>query len=108
MDKRIRAAVFNRATPPGESIAICEACYNENATDFHHSIGGNGKRRQHESIESGFALGDKCHRLIESKDGARLRRQLILVAQQRYFDQGLTEDEVRQRMGGKIYSELEG
>jgi hypothetical protein len=107
VDKQIRAAVFERATPAGEDYAVCEACGKENATDFHHSIGGTGKRQQHESVETGFALGDKCHRLIESPYGAELRRKLILIAQQRYFDQGLTEDEVRVKMGGKIYFELE-
>lgn len=46
MDKHIRAAVFERATPPGEPYAVCEACGMENATEFHHCIGGNGKRKQ--------------------------------------------------------------
>jgi hypothetical protein len=107
LNKKVRAAVFDRATPPGEDYAICEACGMENATEFHHSIGGNGKRKQHESIETGFALGNRCHRLIESPYGAELRRKLILIAQQRYFEQGLSEDEVRVRMGGKIYEPLE-
>jgi hypothetical protein len=65
------------------------------------------KAQQHESVETGFALGDRCHGEIESKNGAPLRRRLILIAQQRYFDQGLTEDEVREKMGGKIYGPLE-
>lgn len=107
MDKHIREAVFERATPPGESYAVCEGCGMENATQFHHCIGGNGKRKKHESVETGFALGLNCHTLIESHKGAALRRKLILIAQQRYFDQGFSEDEVRKRMGGKIYLELE-
>jgi hypothetical protein len=106
-DKSIRAAVFSRATPKGSAVAICEFCGSEMATELHHSIGGNGKRMQHESVESCFALGEKCHKQIESKDGKRIRRQLILTAQRRYFDQGLSEDKVRRMMGGKIYSELE-
>lgn len=106
MNKRIRAAVFERATPPGESYAVCEGCGMEIATEFHHCIGGNGKRKQHESIETGFALGNRCHSLIESPKGAELRRKLILIAQQRFFEQGLSEDEVRKKMGGKIYSEV--
>jgi hypothetical protein len=106
-DKSIRVAVFERATPKGSTIAICEFCGSEVATELHHSIGGNGKRIQHESVETCFALGDKCHGAIESKDGAEIRRKLILIAQRKYFDQGLTEDEVRRKLGGKIYSELE-
>jgi len=108
MDKHIRETVFKRATPPGESYAICEVCGMENATEFHHCIGGNGKRTQHESVETGFALGNRCHSLIESPYGAGLRRKLILIAQQRYFDEGVSEDEVREKMGGKIYSPYRG
>jgi hypothetical protein len=107
VDKQIRAAVFERATPAGEDYAVCEGCSLENASELHHSIGGVGKRTQHESVETCFALGNKCHGLIESPHGAPLRRKLILIAQQRYFDQGLTEDEVRVKMGGKIYGPLE-
>jgi hypothetical protein len=46
--------------------------------------------------------------LIESPYGAELRRRLILIAQQRYFEQGLNEDEVRVKMGGKIYGPYDG
>ena len=108
LNKRIRAAVFERATPPGESYAVCEGCGLENASELHHSIGGNGKRRQHEAVETCFALGHRCHSLIESPYGAELRRRLILIAQQRYFEQGLNEDEVRVKMGGKIYGPYDG
>lgn len=108
MDKRVRAAVFERATPPDSLTPICEECFDEVATECHHAVGGNGKRKQHESVETCFALGNRCHGLIESKDGIWLRRKLQLIAQQRLFDKGLTEEQVRLRMGGKIYQEVEG
>lgn len=102
MDKQIRKAVFDRATLPESHYAICENCGQEVATECHHSIGGNGKRTQHESVESCYALGERCHKMIESKDGAWLKRKLMVVTQRRYFEKGLSEDEVRERMGGRL------
>lgn len=103
MNKKIRKAVFDRATPDDGLTPICEGCDMEIAIECHHSIGGTGKRKVHESVESCYALGSNCHRKIESKDGHDLRIYLILKTQQRYFDMGLSEDAVREKMGGKLY-----
>jgi hypothetical protein len=105
MDSKVRQAVFDRATPFESEYAICEVCGQEVATECHHSIGGTGKRKQHESVESCYALGNKCHGMIESMYGHDLRMKLILTTQRRYLGKGLSEDKVRVLMGGKIYKE---
>jgi hypothetical protein len=107
MNKKIRQAVFDRATPEDSSIPVCEGCGQEVATECHHAIGGNGKRKQHESVETCFALGNRCHSSIETKNGAELRRKLIMKAQENLYNLGLTEDQVREKMGGKLYTFFE-
>ena len=75
-------------------------------TELHHAIGGRGKRKQHQTKESVYLLCGLCHRGTagcHGRDGNELNLKLKRTTQERYFKQGLDEDEVRKRMGGRLY-----
>lgn len=100
MNKEVVQAVLER------SQGLCEICYSSYMVQQHHIVGGRGKRNQHETVESVIALcwdhhyGNKgCH----GKDGRELVLRLRRELQQTYFNQGYTEDQVREMMGGELY-----
>jgi len=102
MNKKIVQAVLER------SRGICEYCgvYKGDSLELHHIIGGNGKRKQHESIESVIALCYEHHRGtngVHGKNGRELDLKLKRKLQQTYIEQGYTEIKVRKLMGGKLY-----
>ena len=76
--------------------------------DVHHSILGRGKRKQHETPESLYLLCVDCHRFAHGKDGHGFLGEMKMRTQSIYFAQGLTESQVRAKMGGKIMLNDEG
>lgn len=97
MNKKVYAAVMERAD------GRCEWCKEYYCVVAHHIIHGNGKRQQHETVESVIALCDKCHTKVHGKDGHDTDIEMKLRVQQTYFNQGMSETEVRRWLGGKIY-----
>lgn len=88
------------------SDGICEICRGNHMVQMHHVIGGNGKKRQHESYESVLMLCWDCHHGndgVHGKNGHKLDKELKQEVQDKYFDQGYEEEEVRKMMGGKLY-----
>lgn len=99
MDKKIVQAVMER------SKGLCEVCYSP-GTEMHHCVYGRGKRKEHETIESVILLCWNCHHSnegVHGKNGRKLDLHLKKKLQEKYFKMGYTEDEVRKRMGGKLY-----
>lgn len=100
MNKDIAQAVLER------SQGLCEWCGNSEMVQLHHIINGNGKRRQHESVESVIALCWTHHHGdmgVHGRDGKKLDRTLKIKLQETYKKQGYKEDEIRIMMGGKLY-----
>ena len=100
MNNKIVQAVLER------SKGLCELCLSPNMTELHHIIGGRGKRKQHESVESIINLCWEHHKGtygIHCREGRALDIQLKKQLQQTYINQGYTESEVRVKMGGKLY-----
>lgn len=84
----------------------CEVCGSANMVELHHIIGGSGKRKQHETKESVVALCFYHHRGtygVHGREGRALDLKLKRQLQEKYRQQGYTEEEVRRKMGGKIY-----
>lgn len=84
------------------SNGVCELCYMERAVHMHHSLMGS-KRKAQESIESVYHLGERCHTLVHKDRLVNLL--LIFTTQNRYISQGIVADQLRNKMGGMIYSE---
>ena len=101
MDKEIVQAVLEW------SGGLCEECgVADYMCQLHHIIGGNGKRKQHENEFSLILLCWNCHHGtygIHGREGKELDLKLKRQLQERYFNQGYTENEVRRLMGGKLY-----
>jgi hypothetical protein len=100
IDKKIYEAAYHR------SNGLCEICGSNDRVTLHHIIYGNGKRTEYESLEGAIFLCYEHHqgvRGVHGRDGHPFSLQLKLNLQQRYFDEGFTEDEVRVKMGGKLY-----
>lgn len=91
--KKLFESVIERAN------GQCEVCGGRGA-DIHHTIFGNGKRKQHETYESLILLCMNCHHLAHSTE---LNYKLKKQVQEEYFNQGYSEDEVRKMMGGRLY-----
>jgi hypothetical protein len=100
MNKDVYREVMERAG------GYCEECGRHAQLSLHHAISGRGKRQKHETVESCFALCWNCH---QSPKGVHNNRQLDiklkLIVQDRYRELGCTEDEIREKMGGKLYIE---
>lgn len=99
--------VYQQALERSQS-GLCEVygCNSNNSTQLHHIIKGKGKRTQCERIESVlFVCWEHHHgnKGIHGKDGHELDLKLKLDLQQRYFDMGMAEEEVRRWMGGRLY-----
>lgn len=100
MNKKIVQAVLER------SQGLCEWCGNSEMVQLHHIINGNGKRKQHESVESVIALCWTHHHGtmgVHGREGKELDRTLKIKLQETYKEQGYSEDEIRRMMGGKLY-----
>ena len=95
MNKKIYNAVSERAG------GLCELCGQYKPLSLHHIIGGQGKRRQHETVESCIMLCVDCHEAVH-KD-FRIDRALKKILQVVYAKQGYNETEIRRMMGGKLY-----
>lgn len=95
MDKQVYKAVLERAG------GLCELCFQYKPLQLHHIIGGSGKRKQHETVESCMMLCLECHDEVERNK--RLDRALKKMVQAIYAGQGYGEDEIRRMMGGKLY-----
>lgn len=100
MDKAIVQAVLER------SQGLCEWCGNSEMVQLHHIINGNGKRRQHESVESVIALCYTHHHGtfgVHGREGKTLDRQLKQRLEKTYRGQGLEEEEILYLLGGRYY-----
>lgn len=101
MNEKIVQAVLER------SQGLCENCYGP-GEELHHICFGSGKRKQCETKDSVVLLCYSCHRGTNGthgKNGRKLDLKLKIRLQEVYFNQGYTEDEVREKMGGKLYLE---
>lgn len=98
MNKTIYKEVMKRAN------GKCECCGRRTELSLHHAVSGRGKRQKHESVESCFGLCWHCH---QGPDGVHNNRELDiefkLITQDRYRQQGKTDDEIRELMGGRLY-----
>lgn len=100
LDKHIAEKVIER------SNMLCEVCGGNYMVQLHHIVGGRGRRKVHETEESVIALCWHCHHGdygIHGKDGKKLNLKLKRDLQNRYFNKGYSEEEVRRLLGGKLY-----
>jgi ribosome-binding protein aMBF1 (putative translation factor) len=86
---------------------LCEWCgrhVNASGT-YHHVIGGNGKRRSCETVESVIYICHDCHTGKYGAHGTMGRgtQDQMKFELQSYYFKNYTEDEVREKMGGKLY-----
>jgi len=96
VNSEVYAAVRNRAN------GRCELCGKlTNDLQMHHVVSGYGRRKAHESVETCIMLCVECH--AEVHRNAKLDRALKLLAQERLASKGLSTDEIRNKMGGKLY-----
>jgi len=88
------------------SQGLCEICYSPHITQIHHIIKGSGNRKQCESIYSLINLCWECHHGtngIHGRNGSKLDLVLKKKLQRTYENTGMSEDEVRRWLGGKLY-----
>lgn len=88
------------------SQGLCEVCYSPNITQIHHIIKGSGNRKQCETVYSLINLCYECHHGdygVHGRNGNILDMQLKEKLQRTYEDMGMSEDEVRRWLGGKLY-----
>ena len=100
IDKKVYKEAFERSEGGG-----CEICGSYDRTELHHIIGGSGKRKQCERIESVIFLCFSHHYGKNGihEDNSILSKKLKLKLQETYYSMGMDETEVRKWMGGKIY-----
>lgn len=104
MNKKVYEAVKKR------SGGLCELCQSNYLVEVHHIIHGKGKRNPYENVDSCMDLCWNQHKGnngVHGKNGYELNLKLKIQLQDKYFSMGHTEDEVRKKMGGKLYYELE-
>ena len=100
MNKKVYNKVLER------SEGLCEVTGCNRMVQLHHIFFGNGKRVLCESVEACIMLCWDMHegtKGVHGRDGHELDLKLKRMAQQRYFDEGYSEDEVRKITGGRIY-----
>lgn len=100
MDKKIVQAVLER------SNGLCEVCGGNYLVQLHHLVGGNGKRKVHETVESVKALCWYCHYGTNGwhgKNSIPIKTTLRKQLQEEYKNQGYKENEIRRMMGGRLY-----
>ena len=93
MNKTVRQAVEERAN------GRCELTGEYGPLALHHILGGKGKRKQLERVETCIMLASRLH----NHQDTELMLSLKCKLQSYYFQQGYTEAEVRELMGDKIY-----
>ena len=102
MDKRI----YNQAAERANGVCEVKGCQSSNGLELHHIIYGSGKRTQCERIESVIFLCNSHHRGsygIHGMYGHSLNIKLKKQLQGTYFNNGMSEEDVRYFMGGKLY-----
>ena len=100
MNKKVVEEVLER------SKGLCELCGSNNQVELHHIVYGSGKRTQLETPESVIALCYEHHRGnhgVHGKHGLYLNTTLKQRLQKLYRSQGFGEDEVRAKLGGRLY-----
>jgi len=98
MDKKVYQAVHER------SKGLCEICGSNGGgmVELHHIVG----RRVKESPENCIMLCYEHHRGtwgVHGKNGSTLNINLKRTVQGYYKAQGLDEDTIREKMGGRLY-----
>ena len=86
-------------------IGKCWNCERTLPIFGHHAIHGRGKRKQLERPEGKYDLCWDCHMGtygVHGRDGHALDMKIKRDYQSKLFAQGMTEDEVRYWMGGKL------
>lgn len=102
MNKKVRQAVVERSNGYCESL-VCGRFCGENG-HLHHSISGNGKRKEYEDINTTFYICTDCHAKAHSNRLNELEYKLraeINLALKRLTEGQI--DEVRVEMGGRLY-----
>lgn len=92
-------------------IGECWNCKQTTTVESHHAIHGRGKRKQLERPEGKYNLCVSCHRGtlgVHGRDGHALDVKIKKDYQSKLFAQGMTEDEVRYWMGGKLMLDDDG
>ena len=100
MNKQVAESVLRRAN------GRCEVCNVQTLPELHHIIHGSGKRTKHENERSVIALCYSCHRGthgVHGMYGRKLDLMLKISLQKHYFNSGMEEHEVREKMGGRLY-----
>jgi len=103
MDKKVYKMVSDRAD------GKCEVCgrWCGSSLELHHIL----RRKVVATPENCIMLcGNGCHRGsegIHGKNGHTLDIKLKLKLQETYFDMGMTDEEVRTLMNGRLYLEGE-
>ncbi len=89
------------------SKGLCEVCGSNFLLQYHHIVGGRGKRKQYENKHSVTLLCWDCHHGskygVHGKNGRELDLYLKRQLQKKYFEMGYKEEETRKLMGGKLY-----
>lgn len=80
----------------------CEICGRRRNLSHHHILGGRGRRKQCERVETVVLACDRCHG-HNTGEQERFLHRLKCALQSWYFKQGHTEEETRDLMGGKLY-----
>lgn len=79
--------------------------------EVHHILGGTGRRKQQQRIETMVCLCAEHHRGtngVHGMNGKKLDNKLKMKLQRSYFKEGYSIDETRNLMGGKLYLDKEG
>ena len=96
MDKQVYNAVSHRAN------GACEVCGRGGHLELHHIL----RRKVPATVDNCIMLCLECHKGtkgVHGRDGHKLDFELKFNLQCKYERQGLSEDEVRKLMGGKLY-----
>ena len=100
LPNKTRQAVYDRAD------RCCEWCGSNDRCQIHHII--LKSQRVNHDLENLLMLCWEHHHGdygIHGKHGADFNNELKLRLQKMYFDKGLSENEVRYKLGGKLYIE---
>ena len=100
MEKTIVDKVLERTQ------GLCQLCGSNDRVQIHHILSGNGRRKQQEREETLIPLCWEHHHGTYGVHGAKgqdLNKQLKRMLQYYYVSQGLSEDEIREKMGGRLY-----
>ena len=100
MNKKTRQKVYNRANRQ------CEICGGIKGLQVHHIV----RRSQlgKDNLDNLILLCWNCHHStkgVHGRDGHALDLSLKLKLQEKLYNKGMSEEEVRDYMGGRIYAE---